>query len=125
MLDPCSTGSYMTEVVAEELMLQGASQSLTISGTGGLEVKRYSLQVELAVASLDSKFSANLQLNFLDNITIDTFAFEWSKLKERWPHLISVPFQSIVRRRRIDVLRETQQSEGCYCTTDELGLGLL
>ena len=78
-------------------MLQGESQSLTISGTGGAEVKKQSRRVELAVASLDRKFTANLQANVLDNITSDTPAFEWSQLKERWPHLMSVPFQSMAR----------------------------
>ena len=85
MLDNCSTGSYVSDAAAEELTLQGKSQQLTISGTGGTEVKKHSRQVEVMVTSLDKKFSANLQANVLDNISGDTPAFEWSKLKKEWP----------------------------------------
>ena len=42
MLDPCSTGSYITENAAEELQLEGRMQNLTISGTAGTEVKKLS-----------------------------------------------------------------------------------
>ena len=74
-------------------MLQGKNQCLTISGTGSSEVKKHSCQVELNVASLDDKFSANWQANVLDNISGDTPAFEWSKLKMKWPQLQPIPFQ--------------------------------
>ena len=37
MLDNCSTGSYVSEAAAEELMLEGRRQQLTISETGGSE----------------------------------------------------------------------------------------
>jgi hypothetical protein len=36
MLDPCSTGSYISEHAAEELKLQGRTQHLTVTrGFGG------------------------------------------------------------------------------------------
>ena len=104
MLDNCSTGSYVSDAPAEELTLQGKSQQLTISGTGGTEVKKHSRQVEVMVTSLDKKFSANLQANILDNISGDTPALEWSKLKKEWPHLQSIPFPNVANRRQIDVL---------------------
>ena len=63
MLDNCSTGSYVSEAAAEELMLQGKSQQLTIFGTGGSEVKKSSRQVDVTVASVHNKFSASLQAN--------------------------------------------------------------
>ena len=31
-------------------------------------------------------------------------AFQWSELKERWPYLMSIPFDNVSRRRQIDVL---------------------
>ena len=40
MLDPCSTGTYVTESASQELDLRGQVQSLTISGTGGSEVTK-------------------------------------------------------------------------------------
>ena len=40
MLDPCSTGSYVTEAAAGELQLNGETHDLTISGTGGSQVKK-------------------------------------------------------------------------------------
>lgn len=104
MLDNCSTGSYISEAAAEELQLQGETQHLTISGTGGLEVKKNSRHVELTVTSSDNSFSAKLHANVLDNISSDTPAFEWSILKSRWPHLESVPFQNVAKRRQIDLL---------------------
>ena len=104
MLDNCSTGSYVSEAAAEELMLQGKSQQLTISGTGGSEVKKSSRQVEVTVASVDNKFSASLQANVLDNIAGDTPAFEWSTLKTNWSHLQSIPFKKVAKREQIDVL---------------------
>ena len=88
----------MTEVAAGELMLQGESQSLIISGTGGSEVKKKSCQVDLKVVSIDSDLSANLQASVSDNITSDTPAFEWSRMKEKWPHLKSIPFQNVAQR---------------------------
>ena len=103
MLDNCSTGSYVSEAVAEELMLQGKSEQLTISGTGGSEVKKSSRQVEGTVASVDNKFSASLQANVLDNIAGDTPPFEWSTLKTNLSHLQSIPFQKVAKR-SIDVL---------------------
>jgi hypothetical protein len=87
MLDNCLIGSYVSEAASEELMLQEKSQQLTISGTGGAEVKKHSRQVEEMVTSLDKTFSANLQTNVLDNISSDTTAFKWSTLKKEWPHL--------------------------------------
>ena len=104
MLDNCSTGSYVSEAAAEELMLEGDNQELIISGTGGSEVRKRSRQVEVIVASLDNKFSASLQANVLDTISGDTPAFEWSKLKTKWPHLQSIPFQNVAKRHQIDVL---------------------
>ncbi len=58
----------------------------------------------MIVASLDNKFSASLQANVLDTISGDTPAFEWSKLKTKWPHLQSIPFQNVAKRHQIDVL---------------------
>ena len=58
MLDPCSTGSYITENVAEELRLEGHARTLTISGTGGSETVKQSRRVKLSVRNLDGGFSA-------------------------------------------------------------------
>ncbi len=91
MLDPCCTGTFVTECAAQQLKLQGQRQSLTISGTGGSEVKKQSARVELSVSSLDGRFSSNVQANVLDNITGDTPAIRWSELKEKWPHLKAIP----------------------------------
>ena len=104
MLDPCSTGSYVTENAAEELRLQGHSQTLTISGTGGTETVKQSKRVTLSVCSLEGGFSAQLQANVLDDIASDTPAFEWSELKTKWPHLQPIPFDIVSRRKQIDVL---------------------
>ena len=104
MLGNCSTVSYVSEAAVEELMLQGKSQQLTISGTSGSEVKKSARQVEVTVASVDNKFSASLQANVLDNIASDTPAFEWSTLKTNWSHLQSIPFQKVAKRKQIDFL---------------------
>lgn len=104
LLDPCSTGTYVTESASEELNLHGQVQSLTISGTGGSEIKRQSCRVELSVTSLNEEFSTKLHANVLKDITGETPAFQWSELKERWPHLKSVPFESGSRQSQIDVL---------------------
>ena len=61
MLDPCSTGSYVTEAAAEELQLNGEVHDLTISGTGGSRVKKQSKQVSLVVTSLNRNFSEKLR----------------------------------------------------------------
>ncbi len=58
----------------------------------------------MIVASLDNKFSASLQANVLNTISGETPAFEWSNLKTKWPHLQSIPFQNVAKRRQIDVL---------------------
>ena len=104
MLDPCSTSSYISEDAAEELELQGQELNLTIAGTGGTEVKTRSRRVELIVTNLDGKFSSPLQAHVLDNIAGDTPAIRWSELKDKWPHLRQVPFESVSRRRQIDVM---------------------
>ena len=90
--------------VPPELNLQGQRQSLTISGTGGSEIRKQSARVELTVSSLDGRFSSKVQANVLDNITGDTPAIRWSELKEKWPHLKAIPFEDVSRRRQIDVL---------------------
>lgn len=104
MLDPCSTGSYVSEDAAEELQLQGRTQDLTISGTGGAEVKTLSRRVELLVANTTRTFSAKLEANVLDNITGDTPAIPWSELKTKWSHLELIPFEKVAKRKQIDVL---------------------
>lgn len=104
MLDPCSTSSYISEDAAEELELQGQGLNLTIAGTGGTEIKTRSRRVELSVANLDGTFSSPLQAHVLDNIAGDTPAIHWSELKKKWPHLSQVPFESVSRRRQIDVM---------------------
>ena len=83
--------------------MQGQRQSLTISGTGGSEIRKQSARVELTVSSLDGRFSSKVQANVLD-ITGDTPAIQWSELKEKWPHLKTIPFEDVSRRRQIDVL---------------------
>ena len=60
MLDPCSTGSYVTEVAAEELELHARPNSEFNSGTAGTEVKKLSCRVELSVACINGHFSAIL-----------------------------------------------------------------
>ena len=104
MLDPCSTSSYISEEAAEELELHGQELNLTIAGTGGVEVKTRSRRVELTVTNLDGTFSSLLQAHVLDNIAGDTPAIRWSELKDKWPHLRQVPFESVSRRRQIDIM---------------------
>ena len=87
MLDPCSNGTYVTKSTAQQLNLQGQRQSLTISGTGGSEIRKQSARVKLTVSNLDGRLSSKVQANVLDNITGDTPAIRWSELKEKWPHL--------------------------------------
>ena len=55
MLDPCSTGSYVTKSVAEELRLKGEKHDLTISGTGGAQITRQS-NVQCLVTSVNGTF---------------------------------------------------------------------
>jgi hypothetical protein len=64
MLDPCSTGSYVTEAAAEKLQLNGEMHDLTISGTGGSQVKKQSKQVNLVVTSLRGCLPKNRPLIF-------------------------------------------------------------
>ena len=104
MLDPCSTSSYISEHAAGELELHGQSLHLTIAGTGGTEIQKHSRRVELSVTSLDGSFSAPLQAHVLDNIASDTPAFQWSELKEKWPHLCQIPFDNVAKCRYIDVM---------------------
>ena len=101
MLDPCSTGSYISESAAEELKLRGHNQHLTISGTGGAEVSR---RVRLNVSNTAESFSAAVDANVLDDITGTTPAIQWSELKEKWPHLQEIPFERVANRRQIDLL---------------------
>ena len=104
MLDPCSTSSYISEHAAGELDLQGQSLNLTIAGTRGTEIQKRSRRVELSVTNLNGTFTAPLQAHVLDNIASDTSAFQWSELKEKWPHLRQVLFENVSRRRYIDVM---------------------
>ena len=104
MLDPCSTGSYITECAAEELQLKGERQTLTISGTGGTEIEKQSKRVHCLVSSTDGLFSAPVEANVLDNITGNTPAIEWSMLKNDWPHLTSIAFDQVSNRKQIDML---------------------
>ena len=76
MLDPCSTGSYITEGAAEELRLKGERQNWTISGIGGTEIKKQSKRVHCSVGSVNRSFSAPVEANVLDNITGNTPAIE-------------------------------------------------
>ena len=104
MLDPCSTGTYVTEGAAEELRLQGDMQNLTISGTAGTEVKTDSRRVKFTVTSTNRRFSSTVEANVLDDITGSTPAFKWNDLKRNWSHLKSIPFESVANRRQVDVL---------------------
>ena len=104
MLDPCSTGSYISENAAEELNLRGQSQQLTISGTGGTKVRTASRRVQLTVTNVQGSFSAIVEANVLDDITGTTPAIPWSELKEKWPHLQQIPFERVANRRQIDLL---------------------
>ena len=60
MLDPCSSGSYVTEAASEELALRGQLQTLRIAGTEGAEVTKRSRRVEFTVLSSESDFASNL-----------------------------------------------------------------
>ncbi len=104
MLDPCSTGSYVTESVAEELQLKGEKQDLTISGTGGTEIKRQSKRVRCSVTSISGNFSSPVEANVLANITGNTPAIEWNELKSNWPHLNAIQFETVSKRKQIDIL---------------------
>ena len=109
ILDPCSTGSYVTEAAAEELQLNGETYDLTISGTE----KKQSKQVSLVVKSLNKNFSECLCTNVLNNITGDTPAFNWAELKDKWPHLASVSFEQTARRKQIGVLESLSKRRFC------------
>ena len=102
MLDPCSTGSYVTESAAEELQLKGERQNLTISGTGGTEIKKQSRRVHCSVSPLNGLFSAPVEANVLDSI--NTPAVEWSTVKNDWPHLTTIAFDRVSKRKQIDLL---------------------
>ena len=104
MLDPCSASSYVSEDATEKLELQGQELNLTIAGTGRTEVKTQSRRVDLTVTNLDGKFSSPLQAHVLCNIAGDTPAIRWSDLKDKWPHLHQVPFESVSKRCQIDVM---------------------
>ena len=104
MLDPCSTGTYVTEGAAEELCLQGDMQNLTISGTAGTEVKTDSRRGMFTVTSTNQQFSSTFEANVLDNITGNTPAIQWNDLKRNWSHLKSIPFENVANRRQVDVL---------------------
>ena len=104
MLDPCSTGSYISESAAEELKLRGRSQYLTVSGTGGAKVRKVSRRVRLSVSNVEASFSAAVEADVLDDIAGTTPAIPWSELKEKWPHLQQVPFEKVANRRQIDLL---------------------
>ncbi|XP_028404112.1 uncharacterized protein LOC114526792 [Dendronephthya gigantea] len=67
MLDPCSTGSYVTESLAGELHLKGEKQDLSISGTGGMEIKRQSKHVKCVITSVNGTFSSPVEANVLSN----------------------------------------------------------
>ena len=56
------------------------------------------------MTNLDGKFASPLQAHVLDNIAGVTPAIRWSDLKDKWPHLRQVPFESVSRRRQIDVM---------------------
>ena len=79
-MDPCSTGSCISETAAEELQLRGQSQHLTVSGTGGTEVRKISRRVRLTVSNVKGNFSASVEANVLDDITGSTPAIPWSEL---------------------------------------------
>ena len=104
MLDPCSTGSYVTEALAEELQLKGNFQELTIAGAGGSVVKKQSKQVSVIIESTNNKFSESVDANVLEDIAGDTPAFNWADIKSTWPHLCSVPFEKVAKRKQIDIL---------------------
>ena len=93
MLDPCSTGSYLSEAATEELNLRGQPQTLRIAGTGGADVTKRSSRVELTFSNIETDFSAKLEANVLTNITSDTPTIQWLELKNKWPHLRLIPFQ--------------------------------
>ena len=94
----------MSEAAAEELNLRGQPQTLRIAGAGGAEVTKRSSRVELTVSNIETDFSAKVEANVLNNITSDTPAVQWSELKNKWPHLSSIPFQRVAKRQQIDVL---------------------
>ncbi|XP_028410463.1 uncharacterized protein LOC114533077 [Dendronephthya gigantea] len=104
MLDPCSTGSYVTESLVGELHLKGEKQDLTISGTGGTEIKRQSKRVKCVITSVNGTFSSPVEANVLTNVTGNTPAIEWNELKGNWAHLETIPFERVSKRKQIDVL---------------------
>ncbi len=78
----------------------------------------------MIVASLDNKFSASLQANVVDTISGDTPAFEWSKLKTKWPHLQSIHFQNVAKRHQIDVLNGSDNPD-VYCPVHVMNIAHL
>ena len=123
----------MTKSASQELDLHGQTQSLTISGTGGSEVRRKSRRVQFFVSSINEDFSTTLDANVLDNIAGETPAMQWSELKEKWPYLKPIPFDKVSKRSQIVVLigsdnpvvhRSYQQVHGPHYTADRLRVGL-
>ena len=68
MLDPCSTGTYITQGAAEELHLQGDVQNLTISGTAWTEVKMDSRRAKFTVTSTNQHFSSTVEASVLEPV---------------------------------------------------------
>lgn len=97
LLDPCSTGWYVSEAAEEELALHGQLQTLGIAGTWGAEVTKRSCRVELT--DLPALRQTNLEANVLNNITSDMPAVQCQMVPFK-----SDPFQRVTKWQQIDVL---------------------
>lgn len=51
-----------------------------------------------------TKISAVVDACVLNNITSVTPALHWSELKKKWPHLSSIPMQSVAKQQQVDLL---------------------
>ncbi len=105
LIDPGSTGAFLSKEAAGELRLTGRTVETTVSGFGGAEKTERTLAAAVQVSSVESPHKKHwVYLHVTDNPAGNYKPTDWTKKKEDYEHLRDLPVRAPVPGRQVDIM---------------------
>ncbi len=104
MMDPGSTGSFMSRRMAEQLRATGVSIPTVVTGFDGKKTEGPVLVVDLQVAAADSTKKHWIQVQVTEDPVASYEPYDWTKVKHEIPKFKNIPLQPPVQGKPVDIM---------------------
>jgi len=104
LLDDGSTASYISQELADFLLLKGEKKNLVVQVLGGEQKQVQSELVTLELADVTDNTRTPFSALTMKSVVGKIQVIDWAQEKALWPHLAAVMFPSVGKKRMVDVL---------------------